>query len=157
MVQDLLRKAVFLALPAMLCVGAAAQPVSAGDPYSAGLLFLSLNQYDAALQFFEEAIRQNPKDARAWLQAGFCFGKAGATEEKLRAYRRAIALDPKFADAHYNLGVSLLLSDHKCDAVHELRALTVLNAELADKLRTLMDVMMDADACRTEPPPGTAI
>jgi Flp pilus assembly protein TadD len=157
MVQDLLRKAVFWALPEMLCLGATAQPAHIGEPYSAGLLFLSLDKYDMALQFFEQAVAQNPKDAKAWFQAGFCLGKLGATEAKLRAYRKAIALDPKYADAHYSLGISLLLSGHKCDAVHELRVLTVLDAELAEKLRQLMDVMMDADECQAAPAPDAAI
>jgi len=157
MVQDLLRKAVFLALPAMLCVGLAAEPMSVGEPYSAGLIFVSLNQYDVALQLFEQAVRQNPNDSKAWFQAGFCLGKVGATEAKLRAYRKAIALDPKFAEAHYSLGVSLLLSDHKCDAMHELRALTALDTDLAGKLSALMDAMMDAGACQTPPPAETAI
>jgi Flp pilus assembly protein TadD len=157
MVQDLLRKAVFWALPAMLCLGAAAPPVQVAEPYSAGLLFLSLEKYDIALQFFEQAVTQNPKDAKAWFQAGFCMGKLGATEEKLRAYRKAIALDPKYADAHYSLGVSLLLTSHKCDAVRELRVLTVLDAELAGKLRQLMDFMMDADECPAGAPAEAAI
>ena len=157
MVQDLVRKAAFWALPAVLCLGAAAQPAQMAEPYSAGLLFLSLDKYDVALQFFEQAVARNPGDAKAWFQAGFCLGKLGATEEKLRAYRKAIALEPKFADAHYSLGISLLLSGHKCDAVHELRALKGLDAELADKLRQLMDVMMGADECVASPPEETAI
>jgi len=157
MVQDLLRKAAFWALPAVLCLGAWAQPAQMAEPYSAGLLFLSLEKYDMALPFFEQAIARNPKDAKAWFQAGFCMGKLGATEEKLRAYRKAIALDPKFADAHYSLGISLLLSGHKCDAVHELRALTGLDAELADRLRRLMDAMMDAGECQAAPAAETAI
>jgi Flp pilus assembly protein TadD len=157
MVQDLLRKAVFLALPATLCLSAAAQPAVVSEPYSAGLVFLSLDKYDLALQFFQQALRQDPKDARAWFQAGFCLGKLGETEAKLRAYRKAIAIDPKYADAHYSLGISLLLSGHKCDAVHELRALTMIDAELAEKLRQLIDVMMDAEECQASPPPETAI
>jgi Flp pilus assembly protein TadD len=156
MVQDLLRKAVFWALSAMLCVGASAQTAQVGEPFSAGLVFLSLEKYDVALQFFEQAIAQNPKDAKAWYHAGYCLGKVGRTEEKFRAYRKAIALDPNYADAHYSLGVSLLLSSHKCDAVHELRALRVLDAELAGKLEALMNAMLDPDDCEAAPPAETA-
>jgi Flp pilus assembly protein TadD len=157
MVQDLLRKAVFWALPAMLCLSAAAQPAHVDEPYSAGVVFLSLDKYDLALQFFEQAVRQDPRNAKAWFQAGFCLGKLGSVEGKLRAYRKAIELDPNYADAHYSLGISLLLSGHKCDAVHELRALKVLDVDLAGRLQTLMDAMMDADECRAEPPPDTAV
>ena len=157
MVQDLLRKAAIWALPAVLCLSAAAQPVDMVAPYSAGLVFLSMERYDTALQFFEEAVKQDPHDAKAWFQAGFCMGKLGETEAKLRAYRRAIALDPKYADAHYSLGISLLLSGHKCDAVHELRALAVLDTGLAEKLRQLMAAIVDPDECAAEAPAEKAI
>lgn len=157
MVQDLLRKAVFWALPAMLCLNAAAQTAPVEEPYSAGLVFLSLEKYDIAVQYFEQAIAQNPRNAKAWYQAGFCMGKLGATEEKFRAYRKAIALEPNYADAHYSLGVSLLLSSQKCEAVHELRALKALDEELARRLQALMDWMLDADECLAPPPPDTAI
>jgi len=160
MVQDVLRKAVFSGLAAMLCVSAGAQPRSESPspvaPFSAGLLFLSMEKYDTALPFFEEAIRANPRDAKAWLQAGLCLGKLGQTEAKLRAYRRAIAIDPAFADAHYSLGISLLLEGEKCGAVHELRALKPLDAGMAGKLEALIDVMEDAGDCAAEPDPGQA-
>ncbi|HTP88586.1 MAG TPA: tetratricopeptide repeat protein [Bryobacteraceae bacterium] len=148
MVQDLLRKAAFCALPAMLCLCARAEPA----PYSSGLVFLSMDKYDIALRFFEQAVKENPKDARAWFQAGFCMGKLGETEAKLRAYRKAIELDPKYADAHYSLGISLLLAGYKCDAVHEIRELQMLDPALAEKLRQLMNAMAGPDECAAAPP-----
>jgi len=157
MVQDLLRKAVFSGLAAMLCLHVAAQSGSESPspvaPYSVGLLFLSMEKYDTALPFFEQAIRENPKDARAWLQAGLCLGKLGGTEAKLRAYRRAIAIDPAFAEAHYSLGISLLLEGEKCGALHELRALKPLDPGMAGKLEALIDLMEGADECAAAPEP----
>lgn len=41
--------------------------------------------------------------------------------------------------------------------MHELRALTGPDAELADRLRQLMDVMMDAGECQAEAAADTAI
>ena len=157
MVQDLLRKVVFSGLAALLSLGAAAQTPSSSPspvaPFSAGLLFLSMEKYDTALPFFEAAIRENPRDAKAWLQAGLCLGKLGQTEAKLHAYRKAIAIDPGFADAHYSLGISLLLEGEKCGALHELRALKGLDAELAGKLGALIDMLSDADDCAAAPEP----
>jgi Flp pilus assembly protein TadD len=160
MVQDLLRKAVFSGLAAMLCLSVAAQSRSESpspiSPFSAGLLFLSMEKYDTALPFFEEAVRENPKDAKAWLQAGLCLGKLGRTEAKLRAYRRAIAIDPAFAEAHYSLGISLLLEGEKCGALHEMRALKTLDLKLAGKLEALIDLMEGDGECAAAPEP-TAI
>jgi len=155
MVQDLLRKAVFSGLAAMLSLSAAAQSRSESAspvaPFSAGLLFLSMEKYDVALPLFEQAIRENPRDAKAWLQAGLCLGKLGRTEAKLRAYRRAIAIDPAFAEAHYSLGISLLLEGEKCGAVHEMRVLKPLDPGLAGRLETLIDLMEGADECAAAP------
>jgi len=161
MVQDLLRKAVFSIFAAMLCLivpRALAQPQpdsqSPMQPYATGLVFLSMEKYEVALPLFEQAIRENPRDAKAWLQAGLCLGKVGRAEDKLRAYRKAIALDPGFAEAHYSLGISLLLTGEKCGAVHELRVLRTLDAELAGKLAALIDTMEDVHDCDTTPEPA---
>jgi len=157
MVQDLLRKAVFSGLAAMVCLSAAAQTQpefpSTVAPFSAGLLFLSMENYAAALPFFEQAIRENPRDARAWLQAGLCLGKLGGTQAKLRAYRKAIAIDPSFAEARYSLGISLLLEGEKCGALHELRALKGLDSAMAAKLEALIEMTEGADECAAAPEP----
>ncbi len=161
MVQDLLRKPAFWALPALLCLcGAAfgmASPPAWEEPYPAGIVFLSIERYDIALRYFEQAVEQNPRDARAWFQAGFCMGKLGHTEAKLTAYRKALQLDPKYVDAHYSLGISLLLAGRKCEANRELVALKPLDAESAGKLEQLIELMGDPGACEDETPPtGTA-
>ncbi len=148
MVQDLLRKAVFLALPAMLCLCAAAEPTDRGRALFGGPGFSVAGKIRHRVAVFRAGGQGESKRRRAWLQAGLCLGKLGETEAKFRAYRRAIALDPKYADAHYSLGVSLLLSSHKCGAIHELRALKELDEELAGKLQALMDAMLDTDDCR---------
>jgi Flp pilus assembly protein TadD len=127
------------------------------QPYPAGIVFLSIERYDIALRYFEQAVTQNPRDARAWFQAGFCMGKLGDSEAKLRAYRKALQLDPKYVDAHYSLGVSLLLAGRKCEANRELKALRPLDAASATKLEQLIELMGDPDACAAGAPEGAAI
>ncbi len=173
MVQDLLRKPAFWALPAVLCLAGAAcgmdspAPASNGipdsptltweQPYPAGVVFLSIERYDIALRYFQRAVKQNPRDARAWFQAGFCMGKLGQTEAKLTAYRKALQLDPKYVDAHYSLGISLLLAGRKCEANRELVALKPLDPESAGKLEQLIELMGDPDACAGDAPVGEKI
>jgi len=150
MVQDLLRKAVFVGLCAILCASAKAQsalpqPVDAAwnQPYSAGLLFLSRSDYESALHFFEIAIAQTPRDPRAWFQAGFCRGKLGDSDGKFRYYKRAIRLDPNYADPHYSLGISYILAGQHCDAIKEYVALKSLDKALAERLSQLLELMTD--------------
>lgn len=61
------------------------------------------NDMDAALAHLAQAVLYAPRDARARQYLGVTLGRRGwysAGEEELR---RAVELDPKSADAHYNL------------------------------------------------------
>jgi len=61
------------------------------------------NNLDAALAHLAQAVLHAPQDARARRYFGVTLGRRGwysAGEEELR---RAVELDPKSADAHYNL------------------------------------------------------
>ncbi len=61
------------------------------------------NDLDAALAHLAQAVLYAPKDPRAHQYLGVTLGRRGwytAGEEELR---RAVELDPKSADAHYNL------------------------------------------------------
>ena len=61
------------------------------------------NEFDAALAHLAQAVLYAPQDARAHQYLGATLGRRGwysAGEEELR---RALELDPKSPDAHYNL------------------------------------------------------
>ena len=61
------------------------------------------NELDAALAHLAQAVLYAPQDARAHQYLGATFGRRGwyiAGEDELR---RALELDPKSAEAHYNL------------------------------------------------------
>ncbi|MEO6788570.1 MAG: tetratricopeptide repeat protein [Chthoniobacteraceae bacterium] len=63
------------------------------------------NELDAALAHLAQAVLYAPQDARAHQYLGATLGRRGwysAGEDELR---RALELDPKSADAHYNLAV----------------------------------------------------
>ena len=113
------------------------------QPYSAGLLFLSHEDWELALRYFVRAVEANPRDPRPWFQAGLCRGKLGDTEGKFRDYRHAIRLDPKYADPHYSLGISFILVGKHCDAIQEYVVLRTLDRELAERLAQLLVLMTD--------------
>ena len=62
--------------------------------------------FDAALQTAEELIvvRGNAGD---WFRQGYVLGELGRIEEELKAYDKAIQLEPDHASAWYNKGVAL--------------------------------------------------
>jgi Flp pilus assembly protein TadD len=66
------------------------------------------NQLEGAMAHLAQAVLYAPADARAHHYLGVTLGRRGwysAGEEELR---RAVELDPKFADAHYNLAALYL-------------------------------------------------
>jgi len=45
------------------------------------------------------------EDKKDWLQKGYELSKQGKLDEALDAYRKALEIDPKFANAWYNMGI----------------------------------------------------
>jgi tetratricopeptide (TPR) repeat protein len=65
-----------------------------------GNSLLSLDQYEAALACFEEALQLEPEDAEARLKKGTALEKLGKLEEALEWYDRALAADSSLTVAH---------------------------------------------------------
>jgi tetratricopeptide (TPR) repeat protein len=152
--MSVLRSALLMAIAALSCASVSAQTapvpklipkgeITWEQPYSAGLLFLSHEDWESALRYFVRAVKVNPRDPRPWFQAGLCRGKLGDTEGKFRDYRHAIRLDPKYADPHYSLGISYILVGQHCDAIHEYVVLKSLDKTLAERLGQLLEMMTD--------------
>jgi Flp pilus assembly protein TadD len=70
-----------------------------------GISAYEREQLDAAHAHLAQAVLYAPKNAQAHQYLGVTLGRKGwysAGEEELR---RALAINPKFGDAHYNLAV----------------------------------------------------
>lgn len=74
--------------------------------YSQGLKIASSDDFRQALHYFEKAVEIDPAYARAWYQAGFCYGMIGRHEEALAASRTAARLRPRWAETYVNIGAS---------------------------------------------------
>ncbi len=61
----------------------------------------------AALDDFNAAIKVDPTFTPAMNSAGLLLMQMHRPAEAMEFYRRAIALEPKYAEPHYNLGVAL--------------------------------------------------
>jgi tetratricopeptide (TPR) repeat protein len=69
--------------------------------------FLKREQYEKAFQLAAEAAERNPERARNFYLTGQALVKLGRPENSLKWLRRAIALDPAHAEAHYQLVLAL--------------------------------------------------
>ena len=78
-----------------------------------GLSFLSKDDCEKALQYFEKAVESDSNYAEAWAQSGFCNEKLGRHQEALEASKRAVILRPS-AESYFNIGLaSFYLKNYK--------------------------------------------
>jgi tetratricopeptide (TPR) repeat protein len=89
-------------------------------------------RYDQAVKELQTAARLLPKNAQAWNHLGLAHHGGGQPTEAFRAYRQALALDPKLAAPRYNIGCLLLEQDNPAAAIDELTSFTLLEAKSLD-------------------------
>ncbi|MEP6568859.1 MAG: tetratricopeptide repeat protein [Acidobacteriota bacterium] len=70
-----------------------------------GLSFLSQDDCEKALPYFEKAIESDVNYAEAWAQTGFCREKLGRHAEAVDASKRAVSLRPS-AESYFNIGLA---------------------------------------------------
>ena len=78
-----------------------------------GLSFLSKDDCEKALPYFEKAVESDSNYAEAWAQSGFCNEKLGRHAEALEASKKAVSLRPS-AESYFNIGLaSFYLKQYK--------------------------------------------
>src|SRR3954447_3082384 len=95
-----------------------------------GLSFLSKDDCERALPYFEKAVESDSLYAEAWAQAGFCNEKLGRHNEAIEASKKAVALRPA-AESYFNIGLaSFYLKQYKesAEAYHQAIKLDPYNA-----------------------------
>jgi hypothetical protein len=71
----------------------------AGAHANLGAAYFKLGEYGQARNNFEESLRLNPNQARAWLGLGRVLAQGGRPSEALDAYRNALKISPDLAEA----------------------------------------------------------
>src|SRR5438874_4609557 len=69
-----------------------------------GLSFLSKDDCEKALPYFEKAVESDNNYAEAWAQSGFCKEKLGRNSEAIEASKKAVILRPS-AESYFNIGL----------------------------------------------------
>jgi tetratricopeptide (TPR) repeat protein len=96
-------------------------------------------RYDDAEKHYREALRLNPKEARAYLGLGRLYAAQDRADDAALAFRKAIEVKPKLAEAYFNLGMIYAAVGKKEAALEQYRALRELNADLAKRLKEFID------------------
>jgi tetratricopeptide (TPR) repeat protein len=85
-----------------------------------GLSFLSKDDCEKALPYFEKAVESDSNYAEAWAQSGFCKEKLGRHAEAIEASKRAVALRPS-AESFFNIGLANYYLKQYREAVENYR------------------------------------
>ena len=73
-----------------------------------GVVLDKMGKREESLEAYKKAASLNPGgSAQSHFNLGATFANNGKTEEAIEAFRKAISADPNFADAYYQLGISL--------------------------------------------------
>jgi tetratricopeptide (TPR) repeat protein len=83
----------------------ALDPDHAPSAYELGSILVTLGQLKEGIQHLQHAVAVSPT-ALAFYDLGIAYGRAGDPQAKLEALNQAIALEPGYADAHLNLGLT---------------------------------------------------
>src|SRR6185295_9323605 len=70
-----------------------------------GLSFLSKDDCQSALPYFQKATEADSGYAEAWAQAGFCHEKLGRHTDAIEASRKAVSIRPS-AESYFNIGLA---------------------------------------------------
>ena len=87
------------------CHGQKQTSESAVQFFRDGLSFLSKDDCEKALPYFEKAVESDGNYAEAWAQTGFCKEKLGRHSEAIEASKKAVNLRPS-AESYFNIGLA---------------------------------------------------
>jgi tetratricopeptide (TPR) repeat protein len=73
--------------------------------FRAGLSFLSKDDCQNALPYFQRATESDTSYAEAWAQTGFCHEKLGRHAEAIDASKKAVSMRPS-AESYFNIGLA---------------------------------------------------
>lgn len=87
------------------------------------------------------AVRSRPNDSRLQNAYGIALQKQGMLEESVTYFRKALQLDPKYADAANNLALALLTTSRPAEALETLEKHPFATAEYYSLRGTTLNVL----------------
>lgn len=96
-----------------------------------GVLFNLSSEYDKAVDCFEAALHVRSNNAKTWNRLGASLANGNRSTEAVNAYQQALAIEPGFIRARYNVGIICInLKAYNEAAEHFLQVLNMQAASL---------------------------
>ena len=91
--------------------------ILAKQKFKAGIKAHISQQYEKAIQLYDEAIGVNPNYSLAYSNKGISLDELGRKNEAIKCYDRAITINPRFVDAYVNKGTVLNEMGNNIDSI----------------------------------------
>jgi tetratricopeptide (TPR) repeat protein len=96
-----------------------------------GTIYKALNQNDKAITLIRQAI-QTKQHPVYYNSLGVILKSQGKIDDAIEALRKAVLIDPHYADAHYNLGITLQNRGKLDEAIEAYTQALLLNPQYAE-------------------------
>jgi Trypsin-like peptidase domain/TPR repeat len=114
-------------------------PGTALEMFQKGRIYHAKKDYTNAVKAFQEAIKAKPDFADAYDGAGMSYGAMRRTDLAVENFRQAVRLQPAKPQFHFHLALAYNMSGNKDLAWQEYRTLGSLDANLAEKLKEVLN------------------
>ena len=101
--------------------------------YNRGNIYMSLGEYQKAINDYDQAIAINPKDAMVFCNRGFAYANLGEHQKAINDYDQAIAINPKDARSFYNRGLSYRKLEKEEKAIKDFKKAQDLDPSIIAK------------------------
>src|ERR1700761_4113278 len=81
------------------------------DPLNEGIALLQKGDFQHSLTLLRRAVELQPKSAPAHNYYGFALARNGSLNPAILEFHKALALDPRYPEALYNLGTALEIQE----------------------------------------------
>ncbi len=110
--------------------------------YAGGTILHEAGQFDAALEFFDEALRLKPDFCQAWFGRGNVLQKLKRLHAALGAYEAALALSPDHPDISTNRGVAFYELGRNAEALAAYETALCLKPDFPQALLNRANVFL---------------
>jgi len=97
-----------------------------------GLIALKDGDIEAAVEYLSNVVKRDASKPQYFANLSFAYHEQGKLDLAINAYHKAIAIEPRYLDAHYNLHAALIDANNLAPSIACLEALISLNPQDLD-------------------------
>ena len=86
-----------------------------------------------------EYTKNNPDYSDGFYLLGNAYAEVGQNAKAIEAYKKCLALNPRFTKANFNIGIIQIIEKNKAGALEQYNALLQTDKVLAEKLKAEID------------------